>query len=199
MSNNDNNTIIPDDIISTINDYKRSRNGSSIKIHGKDYTTVADRVAVVRRNLGAKLQIITEIISVDKDNVVMKASGVIGGKIIATGHAEEKRTASRINQTSALENAETSAVGRMLAMVGITNDQIASAEEVSNAIEQQDKKIQSALTELNAVSHAGGYKEWISKNKVFLSDLKANNPMSYQNFMERFTSVKSNLQTRGVI
>ena len=87
----------------------------------------------------------------------------------------------------------------MLAMVGITNDQIASAEEVSNAIEQQDKKIQSALTELNAVSHAGGYKEWISKNKVFLSDLKANNPMSYQNFMERFTSVKSNLQTRGVI
>ena len=48
------------------------------------------------------------------------------------------------------------------------------------AIEQQDKKIQNALTELNAVSHAGGYKEWISKNKVFLSDLKANNPMSYQ-------------------
>ena len=72
MSNNDN-TIIPDDIISTINDYKRSKNGSSIKIHGKDYTTVADRVAVVRRNLGAKLQIITEIISVDKDNVVNRS------------------------------------------------------------------------------------------------------------------------------
>ena len=51
----------------------------------------------------------------------------------------------------------------MLAFVGITNDQIASAEEVTAAIEQQDKKIQNALTELNAVSHAGGYKEWISK------------------------------------
>ncbi len=198
MSNNDN-TIIPDDIISTINDYKRSRNGSSIKIHGKDYTTVADRVAVVRRNLGGKLQIHTEIISIDKDTVVMKASGVIGGNVIATGHAEEKRTASRINQTSALENCETSAIGRMLAFVGITNDQIASAEEVSAAIEQQDKKIQNVLTELNAVSHAGGYKEWISKNKVFLSDLKNNNPLIYQNFMEKFTSVKSNLQSKGVI
>ena len=179
---NDNNTIIPDDIISTINDFKRSKNGSMIPIHGKEYATVAHRIAVVRRNLGAKIQILTEIISVDKDVVVMKASGLIGGKVIATGHAEEKRTASRINQTSALENAETSAVGRMLAMIGITNDQIASAEEVTAAIEQQDKKIQNALTELNAVSHAGGYKEWISKNKVFLSDLKNNNPMTYQRF-----------------
>ena len=66
MSNNDN-TIIPDDIITTINDFKRSKNGSMISIHGKDYATVPHRVAVVRRNLGAKLQILTEIISIDKD------------------------------------------------------------------------------------------------------------------------------------
>ena len=196
---NDNNTIIPDDIISTINDFKRSKNGSMISIHGKEYATVPHRVAVVRRNLGAKLQILTEIISVDKDTVVMKASGVIGGNVIATGHAEEKRSASRINQTSALENCETSAVGRMLAFVGITNDSIASAEEVSSAIEQSDKKIQAALTDLKAVSHAGNYKEWLSKNKPFLSDLKNNNPLSYQAFMEKFTSVKSNLQSKGVI
>ena len=199
MSNNDNNTIIPDDIISTINDFKRSKNGSMISIHGKEYATVPHRVAVVRRNLGAKLQILTEIISVDKDTVVMKASGLIGGNVIATGHAEEKRSASRINQTSALENCETSAVGRMLAFVGITNDSIASAEEVSSAIEQSDKKIQAALTDLKAVSHAGNYKEWLSKNKPFLSDLKNNNPLSYQAFMEKFTSVKSNLQSKGVI
>ena len=199
MSNNDNNTIIPDDIISTINDFKRSKNVSMIPIHGKPYATVPHRVAVVRRNLGAKLQIHTEIISIDKDTVVMKASGVIGGIVIATGHAEEKRSASRINQTSALENCETSAVGRMLAFVGITNDSIASAEEVSSAIEQSDKKIQAALTDLKAVSHAGNYKEWLSKNKPFLSDLKNTNPLSYQAFMEKFTSVKSTLQQKGVI
>ena len=54
MSNN--NTIIPDDIISTINDFKRSKNGSMISIHGKEYATVPHRVAVVRRNLGANFR-----------------------------------------------------------------------------------------------------------------------------------------------
>ena len=193
------NNIIPDDLITTINDFKKSLNGQTISIHGKDYATVALRLAVARRNLGAKLKIETEIVSIDKDTVVCKATVHVGGTLIATGHAEERRAASRINQTSALENCETSAVGRALAFCGITNDSIASAEEVAAAIEQQDKKIQNVLTELNAVSHAGGYKEWISKNKVFLSDLKNNNPLIYQNFMEKFTSVKSTLQQKGVI
>ena len=101
MSDDNNNTIIPDQLISTINDFKKSKNGSMINIHGKEYATVAHRIAVVRRNLGAKLEIHTEIISIDKDTVVMKATGILEGKIIATGHAEEKRTASRKNQTSA--------------------------------------------------------------------------------------------------
>jgi len=196
---NSNNTIIPDDLISTINDFKKSKNGSMINIHGKEYATVAHRVAVLRRNLGAKAKIETEVISIDKDTVVCKATISLNGVVVATGLAEEKRTASRINQTSALENCESSAVGRALAFCGITNDQIASAEEVSAAIEQQDKKIQSALKELNSVSHAGNFKEWISKNKVFLSDLKANNPLVYKDFMAKFTSAKTNLQQRGVI
>ena len=60
-----------------------------INIHGKEYATVSHRIAVARRNLGGKFQILTEIISIDKDTVVMKASGLLGGKVIATGHAEE--------------------------------------------------------------------------------------------------------------
>ncbi len=196
---NSNNTIIPDDLITTINDFKKSKNGQMINIHGKEYATVAHRIAIFRRNLGAKAKIETETVSIDKDTVVCKATISLSGNVLATGLAEEKRTASRINQTSALENCESSAVGRALAFCGITNDQIASAEEVSAAIEQQDKKIQSALKELNSVSHAGNYKEWISKNKVFLSDLKANNPLVYKDFMAKFTSAKTNLQQRGVI
>ena len=199
MSNDNNNTIIPDDLISTINDFKKSKNGQMINIHGKEYATVAHRIAVFRRNLGAKAKIETEVISIDKDTVVCKASISLNGIVVATGHAEEKRTASRINQTSALENCESSAVGRALAFCGITNDQIASAEEVSAAIEQQDIKIQTCLKDLNSVSHAGNYKEWLSKNKVFLSDLKSNNPLVYKDFMEKFTSAKNNLQSRGVI
>jgi spore germination protein GerM len=188
-----------DKLVQANNEFKKSLNGKTISIHGKEYATVALRVAIARRVLGTALDVVTKIVSIDKDTVVMQADIIIDGKHVSTGHAEENRKASRINTTSALENAETSAVGRALAFCAFISDGIASAEEVSTAIEQQDKKIQSALKDLNAVSHAGNYQEWISKNKVFLSDLKANNPIIYKDFMEKFTSVKSHLQTRGVI
>ena len=188
-----------DKLVQANNEFKKSLNGQTISIHGKSYATVALRVAIARRVLGTALDIVTKIISIDKDTVVMQADIFIDGKHVSSGHAEENRKASRINTTSALENAETSAVGRALAFCAFISDGIASAEEVTAAIEQQDKKIQSALKELNSVSHAGNYKEWISKNKVFLSELKSNNPMIYKDFMEKFTSVKSHLQTRGVI
>ena len=84
------NNIIPDDLITTINDFKKSLNGQTISIHGKDYATVALRLAVARRNLGAKLKIETEIVSIDKDVVVVKAIVTIAGNVIATGLAEEK-------------------------------------------------------------------------------------------------------------
>ena len=188
-----------DKLVQANNEFKKSLNGQTISIHGKSYATVALRVAIARRVLGTALDVVTKIVSIDKETVVMQADIFIDGKHVSTGHAEENRKASRINTTSALENAETSAVGRALAFCAFISDGIASAEEVTAAIEQQDKKIQSALKELNSVSHAGNYQEWISKNKVFLSDLKANNPIIYKDFMEKFTSVKSNLQTRGVI
>ena len=191
--------IIPDDLITTINDFKKSLNGQTISIHGKDYATVALRLAVARRNLGAKLKIETEIVSIDKDTVVCKAIVSVAGNVIATGLAEEKRSASRINQTSALENCETSAVGRALAFCGITNDAIASAEEVSAAIEQQDQKLQSALKSLEGISHAGNFQKWISDNKTFLADLKAKNPVSYGAFLEKFTSIKNQLKSKGVL
>ena len=105
----------------------------------------------------------------------------------------------KINQTSALENCETSATGRALAFLGFISDGIASAEEVSAAIVQQDKKIQTALKELEAVSHKGSYQEWLSKNKAMLGDLKIKNPIAYTTFMEDFQVHKTNLQTKGVI
>ena len=193
------NNIIPDDLITTINDFKKSLNGQTISIHGKDYATVALRLAVARRNLGAKLRIETEIVSIDKDTVVCKATVTVAGNVIATGLAEERRSASRINQTSALENCETSAVGRALAFCGITNDSIASAEEVAAAIEQQDQKLQSALKSLEGISHAGNFQKWISDNKTFLADLKAKNPVSYGEFLEKFTSIKNQLKSKGVL
>jgi hypothetical protein len=190
---------IPDDLILCINDFKKSLNGQTISIHGKDYATVALRLAVLRRNLGARAKIETEIVSIDQTTVVCKAIVSINDTVIATGLAEEKRTSSRINQTSALENCETSAVGRALAFCGITNDSIASAEEVAAAIEQQSVQIQHALKELESVSHAGNFQQWLTNNKSMLAKLKSENPVSYQGFMEKFTVIKQQLKQKGVL
>jgi hypothetical protein len=59
----------------------------------------------------------------------------------ATGWAEEVRGSSNINKTSALENCETSAVGRALGFAGFgSTEQIASADEVEVAIARQKKE-----------------------------------------------------------
>ena len=187
-----------DKLVKTISDFKNSLNGQTISIHGKDYATVAHRLAIARRNLGIELDITTKIIHLDNEKAVVQADIFLEGKHVSTGLAEEFRSASRINQTSALENAETSAVGRALAFLGIINDQIASAEEVSLAIEQQDKQLQKALTELEVISHLGAYKAWLSTYKPAFEKLKAHNPLSYKRFMEKFTVMKTNLTNKGV-
>src|SRR5688572_31386677 len=63
------------------------------------------------------------------------------GRVLATGHSEEYRHTSKINETSALENAETSAIGRALAAFGLGGTEFASADEVANAIQQQKSGI----------------------------------------------------------
>jgi deoxycytidylate deaminase len=84
------------------------------------------------------MSIETQLISQDDDKVIMKALIMDGENIISTGYAEEVRGASNINKTSALENAETSAVGRALAFYGLGGTEIASADEVAAAISQQN-------------------------------------------------------------
>ena len=82
-----------------------------VKIHGKDYETVASRLKRFREE-HSNWSLITDLIS-DGNRVVMKATLLDeNGTIRSTGHAEELRGSSNINETSALENAETSAVGR---------------------------------------------------------------------------------------
>ena len=83
--------IVPDDLILCINDFKRSLNGQTINVMGKDYATVALRLAVARRNLGARLNIATEVMHNDKETCVVKATVSINDKIVATGLAETQK------------------------------------------------------------------------------------------------------------
>lgn len=114
-----------------------------IDVKGKDYIEVNQRVIAFRK-LFPEGRIETEILDLENGQVVIRAN-IYGTKEdnrpIATGIAYEKEGSTFINKTSFIENCETSAVGRALGMLGIgIETSIASAEEVSNAILQQQNE-----------------------------------------------------------
>ena len=105
---------------------------------GKKYTMVSVRVEAFRKAFGMDYGIETDIISYTGDNVIAKA--VIknkDGMIIGSGYAEEIRGSSNVNKTSAIENCETSAVGRALASIGLHGGQYASINEVEQAQQKE--------------------------------------------------------------
>lgn len=111
-----------------------------VNIFGKDYQTVALRVHEFREKHGNELSIETQLIMQDELKVIMKALIMDGERLISTGYAEEIRGSSDVNTTSALENAETSAIGRALASFGLPGTEYASADEASQALIQQQEK-----------------------------------------------------------
>jgi hypothetical protein len=116
-----------------------SSNTGVVNIRGKEYQTVALRVQKFRE--AHPTWSITTRIETRTDDYVVMSAGIRNEeeRLIATGHAEEFRKSSQINGTSALENCETSAIGRALALAGFGGTEFASANEVQNAIHQQDK------------------------------------------------------------
>lgn len=111
-------------------------------VRGKAYAEVPQRVQAFRK-LFPDGYITTDIIRMDDGIVYMKAEAGYyenGQKVmLSTGLAFERQDASRINNTSFIENCETSAVGRCLGFIGLGSEKsIASAEEVDNAIKTQE-------------------------------------------------------------
>ena len=110
-------------------------------IRGKQYVEVHERIKYLRQEDSKKdYSVITELTHLDSEMCVCKCTiADANQRIIATGHAHEDRSSSNINKTSYVENCETSAVGRALAMLGIgIETSIASANEVTDAIAKQE-------------------------------------------------------------
>ena len=109
-----------------------------VDIKGKSYSEVNQRIKAFRM-VYPQGMIETEMISNENGVCVFKASvSEPNGCLLANGYAYEKEDSSFINQTSYIENCETSAVGRALGMAGFGIDvSVASAEEVQNAINNQ--------------------------------------------------------------
>ena len=127
-------------------------------IKGKDYAQVNERIKAFRmvyptgtietqmiNNANGVCVFEARIYSEPYETINTTTDGVTRvstktkGILLATGTAYEKENSTFINKTSYIENCETSAVGRALGMAGFGIDtSIASAEEVTNAINNQE-------------------------------------------------------------
>ena len=126
-----------------------------ISIHGREYFTVARRVGDFRKTHKAKdgWAIVTELMECNDTFVLVRASVIDPeSRVVAVGHAEEFRAASRINKTSAVENAETSAVGRCLAAFGMSGSgEYASANEIEKA-KRREASLESSSRQNNTTT-----------------------------------------------
>lgn len=107
-----------------------------VMIRNKPYHTVAKRLRTFwdkhpEWRIKTKVEDAAEIVRV-KATIYDER-----GTAKANGYAEECRGQGDVNKTSAMENCETSAIGRALGVLGMGGTHIASAEEMEIALEQQ--------------------------------------------------------------
>jgi len=123
-------------------------------------------------------RIVTEVISNELGQIIFKALVFKKYEDVypsATGHAMEKEGNSFINKNSHVENCETSAVGRALAILGLSiKKSIASYEEVANAkLQQEGSKGQEDMDAMKQVKDlyvemkgtVEGFKEFLDSMK----------------------------------
>jgi len=113
---------------------------------GKKYTQVVHRMEAFRRFLGLDYGVDTQIMVDDGHRVVIKATiSNNNGNQIGSGMAEEIRGDGHVNKTSALENAETSAIGRALSSLGLAGGEYASSNEM-DAVTRKSVALQTTPT-----------------------------------------------------
>lgn len=115
------------------------KNSPTVDIKGKSYTQVSTRINIFRKYFPTA-SIETQITYNDDVRVIIQTKISLNDKVIATGYAEEVRgDGNYINQTSAVENCETSSIGRALSNLGLGGSEYASANELENALSQQEQ------------------------------------------------------------
>lgn len=117
---------------------------------GKKYLEVSKRVEIFRKHYGMGASVVTEIVELGRvkgEPVVIRASIFTGtgGIPIATGTACEIIGDGNVNRASAVENAETSAIGRALACLGLHGGEFASLNEMERIGQKPENVTAEAL------------------------------------------------------
>tara|TARA_Y100001938_G_C8075506_1_gene425821 strand:- start:1315 stop:1941 length:627 start_codon:yes stop_codon:yes gene_type:complete len=113
-----------------------------VDIKGKPYRTVAERTELFHKEHKGEVKSITTEILINDENIVLMKTTIKVGDNLYEGHAQEKYGEGFINKTSAIENCETSAIGRALSSAGFVGEEFASANEVQNAIHHQKNGVE---------------------------------------------------------
>ena len=207
-------------------------------IRGKEYSTVPLRIELFRKDIMASdvddMPSIFTRVDMYEDRVVTRAYlarevdviiGEDGHEMVqmkgvkSAGTSEENRSASMINKTSAVENSETSAVGRMLGMLGLHGGIMASAEEMEAALasqkvveirpvkakeksdikakEKSDMTVKKFLNKLSKCEKKEAVNSLLLKEKSFFEELKSVSHGDYLELKAQVTSYRNGLPNQG--
>ena len=189
---------------------------------GGQNTQVSVRVEAFRRHVGADVSIESEIVVDDGKRVVIKALvRRPDGFTIATGFAEEIRGSGGANDGAALENCETSAIGRALAALGLHGGQYASAEEIDKFGRNVENATAQAPTEpaappvedvpfdtddwaawtreqcnqIKSITNMGRLEAWKNSTARTRNDLKSASVDQWNLLVQQYTEIYQQLNT----
>lgn len=187
-----------------------------VDIKGKEYSTVPLRLELFRSHMTAEdilplnnvftrvditdEKVVTRAYLAEEIDVIINEDGfecVSMKNVKATGTAEEIRNAHNINKTSAVENGETSALGRLIGNLGVHGGQMASANEVLDAIETgkvihlitADK----LLDRMNSCKSKTEVNSLLKEHKGFLEDLKSDSETRHSEVEKEIKEIRNNL------
>ena len=192
----------------------------------KMYLEVKHRITILRRHYAIALGIDTTLLEANDKYVRVQAKiADPDGRVIASGMAEEIRGKGLVNQTSALENAETSAVGRALASLGLHGGEYASANEMDAVVRKTeiqkqetpkpmpddpipngnaaefhpsanwDAWIAIAKADIEKFSSSGDTMSWFEKNREYLSELQTHDKAKHVELAELWRDKHERMNT----
>lgn len=107
------------------------RKQKGVNIDGKNYLLVKDRIEIFRKFFALEYGIDTELVHMTSATVVVCAKITKGGEVLSSGHGYVQIGSDAFNAAAPVEIAETSAIGRALAGLGLSGGEFASADEIS--------------------------------------------------------------------